>query len=306
VANEIGVKMQITRLFNILYILLNQKNITAKELAEQFEVSVRTIYRDIEILCQSGIPIYTSKGKGGGIGILSNFVLNKSLLLKEEQEEILSALQGMSVTGYTDDNGLIMKLSQIFGTSNTNWVEVDYSDWGNDNKETFLAAKEAILQKRVLEFDYYNRNSEKVSRSVEALQLWFKNRTWYLWGYCRVKSDYRLFKLSRMKNIKLIQESFTRTITANSETMVKTMPEGQTVKVTLKIHSSLAYRVYDEFDPAAIKEEKGYFYVDYSCSEDEWLYGYILSFGKYAEVLEPPHIRNLIKDSMIEVLKKYT
>lgn len=297
--------MQITRLFHILYILLNQKTITAKELAEQFEVSVRTIYRDIDILSQSGIPIYTSKGKGGGIGILSNFVLNKSLLLKEEQEEIISALQGLNATRYADDKGLIMKLSQIFGTSQTNWIEVDYSDWGDGNKAIFLTAKEAILQKKVLEFDYYNRNSEKLSRSIEPLQLWFKNKTWYLWGYCRVKSDYRLFKLNRIKNMKITRETFTRTIPANTENLAKGFITDNAVKITLKINHSMAYRVYDEFDPESITEEEGNFLVEYSCPEDEWLYGYILSFGKSAEVIEPPHIREIIKNYMTEVLNKY-
>ncbi len=297
--------MQITRLFHILYILLNQKTITAKELAEQFEVSVRTIYRDIDILSQSGIPIYTSKGKGGGIGILSNFVLNKSLLLKEEQEEIISALQGLNATRYADDKGLIMKLSQIFGTSQTNWIEVDYSDWGDGNKAIFITAKEAILQKKVLEFDYYNRNSEKLSRSIEPLQLWFKNKTWYLWGYCRVKSDYRLFKLNRIKNMKITRETFTRTIPANTENLAKGFITDNAVKITLKINHSMAYRVYDEFDPESITEEEGNFLVEYSCPEDEWLYGYILSFGKSAEVIEPPHIREIIKNYMTEVLNKY-
>lgn len=298
--------MQINRLFNILYILLDKKNITAKELAAQFEVSVRTIYRDIDILCQSGIPIYTSKGKGGGIGLLSNFVLNKSLLLREEQEEILSALQGLSATRYSDDKGLIMKLSRIFGANQLNWIMVDYSDWGNGDKDTFIITKEAILQKNVLEFDYYNRNSEKIHRLIEPLQLWFKNKTWYLWGYCRVKEDYRLFKLSRIKNIKLIHENFTRELPLNSERVIDTIPGGNYVTIKLQIDHSMAYRVYDEFEPEAIKEEGEYFYVDYSCPEDEWLYGYILSFGRFAQVLEPPHIRELMKEHMIEVLKKYS
>jgi predicted DNA-binding transcriptional regulator YafY len=157
-----------------------------------------------------------------------------------------------------------------------------------------------------LEFDYYNRNSEKINRRVEPLQLWFKNKNWYLWGYCNVKSDYRLFKLNRIKNIKLTRENFTRLIPTNSDTLVYSIPESSVVKTTLKIHHSMAYRVYDEFDPEVIKEEEGYFYVDYSCPEDEWLYGYILSFGSSAEVLEPPHIREIIKNHMIEVLKKYT
>lgn len=298
--------MQINRLFNILYLLLDQRNITAKELAAQFEVSIRTIYRDIDILCQSGIPIYTSKGKGGGIGLLSNFVLNKSLLLKEEQEEILSALYGLRATSYSDDKSLIMKLSRIFGANQMNWIAVDYSHWGKDNKDTFVIIKEAIIKKNVIEIDYYNKNSEKLHRQVEPLQLWFKNKTWYLWGYCRVKEDYRLFKLSRIKNINVIQENFTRELPITSDGMMDSITNSNNVSVKLKIDYSMAYRVYDEFEPEDIKVEDKYFYVDYSCPEDEWLYGYILSFGKFAEVLEPPHIRDIIKKHMIEALKKYS
>ncbi|WP_322413598.1 helix-turn-helix transcriptional regulator, partial [Clostridium perfringens] len=133
----------INRLFEIIYILLDKENTTAKELAEHFEVSQRTIYRDIEDLSQAGIPIYMSKGKGGGISLLSNFVLNKAILSEEEKREILAAMQGLSAINENEFNGALSKLSSFLGGNNENWIEVDFSNWdkNNDLGEKFTTIK---------------------------------------------------------------------------------------------------------------------------------------------------------------------
>ncbi len=298
--------MQVIRLFEIVYILLNKNYITARELAEHFEVSVRTIYRDIDVLCQAGIPIYTSKGKGGGIGLLDNFVLNKSVLSKQEQEEIISALQGLNATNYPDLNQVLSKMSSLFGTKQNNWIEVDYSDWSDSQKETFNLIKTAVLQKKVLQFDYYSTYGEKTSREAEPLQLWFKNRTWYLKAYCRNKSDMRTFKLNRMKNLKVTNEAFIREMPAGQQLLQENMPLPEAVTVKMRISASQAYRVYDEFNESLVeKKEDGSFLVTFSFPEDEWVYGYILSFGNYAEVLEPARVRGIIKNRLQEALSVY-
>jgi len=113
--------MQINRLLEIVYILLNQKNTTAKQLAERFSVSQRTIYRDIDALSLAGIPVYTEKGKGGGISLLPEFVLSKSILSDKEQNEILSSLQGLTNMGTVDSDHALQKLSAVFSKSVTNW-----------------------------------------------------------------------------------------------------------------------------------------------------------------------------------------
>ena len=300
------INMQVNRLFEIVYILLNKKYTTAKELAEHFEVSVRTIYRDIDVLCQSGIPIYTSKGKGGGIGLLENFVLNKSVLSKVEQEDILSALQGLSATNYPDLDKVLNKLSNLFGTKQNNWIEVDYSDWSDNQKEKFNQIKTAVLQKKVLQFDYYSTYGERTRRETEPFQLWFKNRTWYLKAYCRAKSDLRTFKLNRMKNLNVLNDTFTREMPLDQPGMLNMTSVTNTVTIKMKISATQAYRVYDEFDENQIhKEKKDSFIVTFSFPEDEWVYGYILSFGNYAEVLEPVRIREIIKNRLQETLSIY-
>ncbi|WFR58500.1 YafY family protein [Anaerocolumna sp. AGMB13025] len=298
--------MQVNRLFEIVYILLNKNYITAKELADHFEVSVRTIYRDIDVLGQSGIPIYTSKGKGGGIGLLDNFVLNKSVLSKKEQEEIISALQGLNATNYPDLDQVLSKLNNLFGTSQANWIEVDFTDWSNSQKEKFLQIKTAIIQKRVLIFDYYSTYGEKTNRETEPLQLWFKDKTWYVKAYCRNKSGIRTFKLNRMKELILTDETFVREMPLNQTDFFVDNPLANVETIVMKISETQAYRVYDEFIESQIEKEKdGSFKVTFSFPLDEWVYGYILSFGSFGEVLEPDYIRNIIKKRLKEALVLY-
>ncbi len=298
--------MQVNRLFEIVYILLNKNYITAKELAEHFEVSVRTIYRDIDVLCQSGIPIYTSKGKGGGIGLLDNFVLNKSVLSKGEQEDILSALQGLSATNYPDLDKVLNKLSNLFGTKQNNWIEVDYSDWSNTQKNKFNLIKTAVLQKKILKFQYFNSYGEKGSREVEPLQLWFKNKSWYLKAYCRTKNDIRTFKLNRIKELSILNEQFTRDLSQDIVSIQENIPQIPQEAIKLKISSSQAYRIYDEFDEDQIEKEKdGGFIITMTYPEDDWVYGLILSYGNYAKVLEPTRVREIIKNKLKETLLSY-
>lgn len=295
--------MKISRLFEIIYILLNKKTITAKELSSHFEVSQRTIYRDIETLSEAGIPIYTNKGKGGGISLLDNFVLNKSLISKDEQNEILSALQGLNAINYSNIDNVLSKLTSLFGINNTNWIEVDFSDWSEKDKDRFNIIKTAVTTKMIVNFDYFNSYGGKSNRTIEPLKLRFKDKAWYLIGFCRLKEDTRIFKINRIKNIKIIEESFNRELIQDKE---NNQSNYKLEKVKLKINESQAYRLYDEFDEdSIIKNEDGSFIVTESYPQGEWIYGYILSFGFNVEVLEPLHIREGIKERLKKALNIY-
>ena len=296
--------MQINRLFEIVYMLLERKNITAKELADKFEVSTRTIYRDIEILSAAKIPVYAVKGKGGGIALLDDYVLNKSILSEEEQNQILFALQSMDKISNQDEKNILEKMSSIFNKSRTNWIEVDFSDWetiGNQDK-TFNLIKEAVLKQNVLEFLYYNSYGEDKKRQVEPLQIYFKDKAWYLKSYCRDKKDYRLFKISRMKDIKILDETFKRELPE----IVEKKQEFKTIKLELEISKSMAYRVYDEFKKENItKKENGDFIVNIEYPENDWVYGYILSFGENIKVISPKYAKNIIKEKLQKSMKNY-
>jgi len=300
--------MQINRLFEIVYILLDKKSVTARELTEHFGVSRRTICRDIDTLSIAGIPIYTERGKGGGISLLPGFVLNKSILSEQEQNEILSALHGLSNVKTKDSKQVLQKLSTVFNKTAANWMEVDYSGWMHEN-DFFSDYKIAILERRIIEFDYYNRHGDKTLRRVEPIQIRFKSKWWYLKGYCLTKHDVRLYKLTRIKNLVVTDETFTeRSLLAVSDKLDIHNFSGQNnVWLKLRIEPEMAYRVFDDFHESWVeKQPDGGFIVTVTWSESTWLHGFILSYGRYAEVLEPEYLRNIIKDESQEISQKYS
>ena len=299
--------MQINRLLEIVYVLFRQKTVTAKELAERFEVSQRTIYRDIDTLSLAGIPVYTEKGKGVGIGLLPGFVMDKSLLSDKEQTEILSALQGLSTVKSDGADAILKKLSAVFNKNTVTWLDVDFTDWSFTNGDVFSEFKTAILGRRVAEFDYYSSYGEKTRRRVEPIQLWFKHRAWYLRAYCLTRRDVRLFKLNRVKNLDITGEIFgERNILESVDKETDARPSKPDVTIRMRIAPEMTYRVYDEFGESWVeKQADGGFIVTAMWPEDEWVYGTLLSYGEYLEVLEPERLRALIKEKAEMIAGKY-
>ena len=300
-------KMQINRLLEIVYVLLRRKTVTAKELSDRFGVSQRTIYRDIDTLSLAGIPVYTEKGKNGGIGLLPDFVMDKSLLSDREQMEILYALQGLSTVKSGETDEILRKLSVIFNKNTVNWLEVDFTDWSFTNGDVFSSFKTAILGRRIAEFDYYSTYGEKTHRRVEPIQLWFKYRAWYVKAYCLTRRDIRLFKLSRIKNLAVADEIFNeRDLLAIPEGEPDVRPYKPDVALKLRIAREMAYRVYDEFCEEGIEKlPDGGFIVSTRWPEDDWAYGMLLSYGEYLEVLEPERMRDIIREKLKMIAGKY-
>ena len=299
--------MQINRLLEIVYILLNQKAVTAKELARQFGVSRRTIYRDIDALSLAGIPVYAEKGKGGGIRVLPEYVLSKSLLNEQEQQEILSALQMFAGVDSAEAGQALKKLSALFKKSAADWLQVDFSEWSSAGSAIFNSFKSAILERRIAEFDYYGSSGEKTHRCIEPLQLWFKSRAWYIISFCLTRQDLRTFKLARVKNLKITNKHFqVRDLPAiRQDTEADKQKKITTLK--LKIDPEMTYRVFDEFDEDMIKkQDDGSCIVSVSWPLDFWVYAFILSFGEYIEVLEPKYLRKTIKNIAEKIEKKYS
>jgi len=301
--------MQINRLFEIVYILLDKKIVTAKELSEHFEVSVRTIYRDVDILSGAGIPIYTNKGKGGGISLIEDYVLNKSVLSEKEQKEILMSLQSLNAMKFLEIEPVLKKLSMVFNKKETNWIDVDFSQWGSNDteREKFNIIKRAILNIKVLGFDYFSSYGEKTSRTVEPLKLIFKGQGWYLYGYCLLKNEFRIFKLRRISNLVLLDETFKREVPTNIWDNSSETYKNRMITLVLKIDERMAYRVFDEFNQeSVIKNRDGSYTTTITFPEGDWVFGYIMSYGEHAEVIEPKNIREEIKRKFEESVKKYS
>ncbi|MBN7771785.1 helix-turn-helix transcriptional regulator [Clostridium aminobutyricum] len=297
--------MQINRLFEIVYILMDKKTITAKALAERFEVSTRTIYRDVETLSCAGIPVYMSKGKGGGISLLPDFVLNKTVLTDEEKEEILASLKAVSAVHLSETDTALKKLSCLFGESNTDWIEVDFSSWANiqNETETFHTVKSAILEKKMIRFSYANVKGESSNREVEPLKLCFKGGAWYLFGFCRLKQGERFFKLRRIRKLEVLEDYFIRK-SPSQIFLEDTSFHEEFVTLKLRLSQKVAFRVYDEFD--SYEEQKdGSFIAEIHYPKGEWIFYYVTSFGEHAEVLGPIDVRNDVKTKLQNTLKQY-
>ena len=297
--------MQESRLFRIVYYLLENGKATAPELAQKFEVSVRTIYRDIDAISSAGIPIYAAQGKGGGISILSDYTLEKSFLSEQEREQILMALQGiMATTGKTSDE-LLTKLSGLFQMKYTKWIEVDFSDWvqGKPQQNTFDLIKNAIFQKKVISFCYFNSKGNNSKRNARPICLVFKSKDWYLYAFCLLRNDYRFFKLTRIRQVEMLSDTFTQDFTPIK--IEKQIHIEKTITVKLKFDRRIAFRVYDEFTDNITEDTQGNLYVQVNLPDNEILYSYLLSFAEYVEVLEPQCIRKQIKKRLQKMQEKY-
>ena len=297
--------MKDNRLFRILYYILEKEKVTANELADKFEVSVRTIYRDIDSISSVGVPIFTTQGKGGGIKIDNEYILNKSLFDANEKEQIIAALQGLEKTNKVYKSELITKLSALFKIKNSNWIEIDFTSWGSNNtyQDLFNTLKIAIINKNIISFSYNSSKAEKINRKVKPIRLLFKEQDWYLYAFCLLRNDFRYFKLSRMKDLEVLAINYEDNF--ENAVLKKELKYENIVNIKLKFDKSVAFRVYDEFNEAIEEDEKGNLYVEIKIPNNYKLYNYIFSFGSNVEILEPKEIRNQFKNMINEIAKKY-
>ncbi|MDE5801924.1 MAG: YafY family transcriptional regulator [Lachnospiraceae bacterium] len=311
----------LNRRLGIVYLLMKKKTVTAAELAERYEVSVRTIYRDIEALSMIGVPVYAQKGRNGGISLTEQFVLDRMLVTEEEQKQILAALKSLDEVGARTEQDTFHKLGDFFKVQPPNWIAVDFSDWSGKRQELFEGVRRAILETKVICFDYYGQNGTMTHRTVEPVQLLFKEYTWYLRAFCRSRNAMRLFKLLRMKRMELLPETFTPrpevyTEDVNScgepkdDKSVTTASDNDVIlkekAIEIHIAKSEAYRIYDRFEEDEITVlEDGSFLIKIDWIQDDWLWGMILSFGSAAEVTAPKEAREEMQRRIRKMAEVY-
>lgn len=300
--------MKIDRLIGILYVLLQKEIVTAPYLAEQFEVSRRTINRDIEDLCRAGIPIVTRQGLNGGISIMENHKLDKTLLTNNEMHDIVAGLRSLDSVNGTNRYGKLMEKLSAGGSDfmeGNQSVLIDLSSWYKD----YLAPKIELIRQgidnlRKCEFIYYSPKGES-ERRIEPYYLIFCWSSWYVWGWCELKEDFRLFKLNRMDRLCLVDEEFTKRVVPLPDLKnEKIFPGG--IKVKALFDAECKWRLVEEFGVGSFEEmEDGrlLFHADYTNKEE--LITWLLTFREKAELLEPMDLREEMKKTLMKVLDKY-
>ena len=295
--------MSDNRLFKMLYYLLDRKRATAPELAAEFEVSTRTIYRDVEALSSAGIPIYAEPGRNGGIYLLQDFILDRAILSEHEKQEVLAAIQSIFATGYTGGKEMLTKLSALLNINTRNWLEVDFSRWGKHvyDSSKFEILKTAVIQCKEIRIVYENTNSERSKRIVQPLKISYKSKEWYLKAFCMEKQDFRIFKLNRILELELLENTFVpKPYPEEKSNLQQTYPQ-----IVLLFSKAIAYRVYDEFDESEIEYQKnGDLIVCAEMPVDTWLVGYLLSFGAQVEIIEPTYLKGILAAQAQEIYEK--
>ena len=298
--------MKIDRQIGILSVLLQKETVTAPYLAEKFEVSRRTINRDIEDLCKAGIPIVTKQGVNGGISIIENYKFDKTLFTQGEMQDILAGLRSLDSVNGTNRYGQLMEKLSV-GSSDfivgNQSVLIDLSSWYKDSLAPKIELiRASIDQCRELEFIYYSPKGESV-RCIEPYYLIFRWSSWYVWGWCEKRRDFRLFKLNRMDQVKISEQEFLpRQIPMPDLSDERVFPGG--IKVKALFEQDCKWRLVEEFGTESFSVQQDgrlLFQADYTNKDN--LITWLLSFREKAELLEPEEIRKEIKDS-IECMKK--
>lgn len=290
--------MQESRLFRILYYLLDKGHATAPELAEKFEVSVRTIYRDVDAISSAGIPIYVTTGRNGGIQFLDDYVLNKTFFSDSEKLEILSGLQSLSAVQYPEADTVLKKLGAIFQVGLTDWIDVDFSRWGSSaesENRLFRQLKQSILENREITFDYYNSAGDSGKRNVYPCKLVYKDKAWYLYAFCLLQNENRLFRLSRIKNLMMTEVQFERKTDIQYHSVFP-MPEeiGSLIDLELEFALDVGFRLFDTLDDTAIMKHENGYTVKITLPENNWLYDFLMSFGDKVTIIRPKAIRQTL------------
>jgi predicted DNA-binding transcriptional regulator YafY len=307
--------MKLDRLLAITMLLLNRKRITAAELAEYFEVSMRTIYRDIEAINQAGIPIVAYQGAGGGLGIMENYKIDRRIFSAEDINSIIIALKGASTT--LDDQTFANAMAKLKilvpeveeKSLQPDQLILDFSPWGGNKSQQAKIdlIKKAINESLLVVFNYTNFQGETVVRLVEPMVLILKSFTWYCYGYCRIRDDYRNFRLSRMKELKATEEHFQRREKCLDNLRLEhEWRPMRMIELILRFTPRLRALVEDHFDAEKVTiEPDGYLRVKTEFPDDEWSSRFILSYGDEVEVLEPEDFRELIREKARRVAEMY-
>lgn len=310
--------MKLHRLLGITMLLLGRKRMSGQELADRFEVSLRTIYRDLETINSAGIPIASYPGADGGYEIMDQYRIDRQMVSLDELHSIVTALKGMQTSlDDRDMDHLLAKVGALVAKSEQNRMDeagetiiFETNMWqaGLTDKTMITQLRQAAKNRNVVRFAYMNKKGLEAERTVEPIGLAWKGVAWYLYGYCRLRDDYRIFKLSRMKGLHVQNENFP-TRAARLEDLNAQWGSWQSssyIKILLRFQPQVRMRVEEYFRPEQIAvQEDGSLIVTSDHLENSWLYGMLFSYGTDVQVLEPEHLVKNYREQAEQIARLY-
>ena len=302
--------MKSNRMFGILCKLLEAKKITAKELAEYFEVSIRTIHRDLLDLSSAGFPVVTQQGIGGGVSLLDNFRYNKSALNKDELNLIFTGLN--SFTTIDDSAKIKTLLAKLrLNSDNTmlleNDIVIDFAAWNYNSAliEKIKSIRKAIATRILVEMRYYS-SSGYSERMVEPYKLIFKQQYWYLFGFCKKHNDFRIYKLSQVVEMKLTDIHFEERQNYEIPELTADFVNSSGQVITVRMDITYEFFAIDFFGMENIhKDDSGNIFVTFQTEDINWAISVFSQFGENAEIISPDYVRKMMKDFFKQAIKQY-
>lgn len=298
--------MKIDRLIAIMNYLLRHGKTSAQKLSEEFEVSVRTIVRDMETLGHAGIPIQSTCGADGGYSIIDTYVMDRKVISRQDYDHIITALYAL-LSAYAD-KGIEQTMDKLlpFYANKEHPVRLDFSV-ANEKCDinAFIKILEgAIRQQRTVTFRYTNNENMVKQIEVEPVRLEFKWYSWYLIAFHPGHQDYCMFKLVRMEDIAVLEKENT---VNHVERDIVLQDERKGITVTLRGNAVIRSKCREYLNGEVTKEyQNGDFEFRFSVPESEvYWYGVILSFGNNVTILEPQSVIERILATCDEVRKHY-
>lgn len=309
--------MKITRIISIIMLLLEHEIISATKLAEMYEVSPRTIYRDVDTIAMAGIPIVTFPGITGGISIMPEYKIDKKLFTLSDITALLIGLGSIHSTLSNEElMATIVKIKGLIPAnqyknieSTLNQITIDHTPWhGNQRLVNYInLIKTAMSEKKIISFKYYDRLGRKSFRKIEPYRLALKNSVWYIQGYCCDRDDYRIFSISGMESLKLNEETFIPREFDYTSTNLEFRTGIKPTILKLQVHESLRGKILEycaEENISNVENKK--FIAYFPIVEDDYWYSILLQFGDKCECLEPLHVRQELKNRISNMLHLYT
>ncbi|MCB2297983.1 helix-turn-helix transcriptional regulator [Clostridium tagluense] len=305
--------MRAERFLSISIIISQKGLVTGRALAEHFEVSLRTIYRDIEKISEAGVPIAATGGKGGGYYIMENYTLNNLFLNKKEIEPLIAVMDNLKFLFGNNPqfNDIVLKFETLRNTEKKECdnfsIDMSHFSMEKELREYLFLMNKAIEENRILEFEYINRKMEYLKRVVEPIQIEFTDGHWYIIAFCTIRKDYRKFKLVRVRNMKL-GGVFKKNLISKEEIkkIFSESYEKNSILVTLKFSSEIGGQLSEYFSKEKITLlENGTYIVEDFFPEDEGLKKFILGFGNDCEVIGPDKLRKKMVEYIKNIYSKY-
>lgn len=307
--------MKIDRMMSIILILLEKRRISAKDLADKFEVSLRTIYRDIDAIDLAGIPIRAISGVGGGFEIMPNYKIDKQVFSQTDITTIMMGLLSVSnvvkkdemINVFTKVKSLIPFDKEKELLLKVNQIQIDLNHWmGNENIQPYIErCKVALQESKLISFSYIAHRGKQSERLIEPYQLVVKGSHWYVYGYCYNRDNFRLFRLSRMTNLKVMDKVFLMRDCPKLQLDFTSELATMQTRIKIRIHKSILDRVLDycSYENFSL-DEQGYYIVSFPFVDNDYYYDVLLSFGDKCECLEPM-VREKMKQKIFGLLSVY-